>query len=155
MKFIDLSVPISDGLVVDPPPQIAHITYQDHLTSVPEMLKFFPGICPDVLPDGYGWAVENVMLSTHTGTHMDAPYHYHPTMNGGERSWTIDEIPLEWCMGNGVVLDMSDKPDGYVCGAADLQANLKDIGYTLQKGDIVLIHTSAPHRWGGPEYLSA
>jgi hypothetical protein len=33
------------------------------------------------LPDGEGWAVELVQLSTHNGTHLDAPYHFHSTMD--------------------------------------------------------------------------
>lgn len=155
MKLIDLSVSLEDQLPVDPPPQITRIRYIDHKQSIPDMLRLFPGVTEDALPEGYGWAVEDVSLNTHSGTHMDAPWHYHPTMNHGQRSWTIDEVPLEWCMGNGVVLDLSDKPDGYVCSSADLQEALDRIGYKLSPGDIVLIHTSAPSRWGRPEYLSA
>lgn len=41
--------------------------------------------------------MEEIELSTHNGTHVDAPWHYHPTMDGGDRAITIDEIPLEWC----------------------------------------------------------
>src|SRR5215510_12941094 len=51
-------------------------------------------------PDERGWAVETVTLSTHSGTHVDAPFHY----GGGGR--TINDVPLEWCYGNGVRLDM-------------------------------------------------
>ena len=40
-----------------------------------------------------------VQLCTHNGTHLDAQYHYHSTMNnkagGAERAITIDEVPLE------------------------------------------------------------
>lgn len=154
MKLIDLSVSIEDGLAVDPPVQIAHIQYTDHDAGGDEMLSFFPGTTREDLPDGCGWAVEHVELGTHTGTHMDAPYHYHPTMNHGEPAWTIDQIPLSWCMGNGVRIDFTDKPDGYVCTAADLQDKLKQMRYTLALGDIVLVHTTAPEAWGGPAYLT-
>ena len=155
MKIIDLSVSIVDNLPVDPPNQIAHINYIDHCSSIPDMLGLFPGVSAEVLPEGYGWAVEDVVLNTHSGTHMDAPWHYHPTMNNGERAWTIDEVPLEWCIGDGVVLDLSDLPDGYVCTPADLQKALDKINYTLKPGDIVLVHTSAPTRWGSAAYLGA
>jgi kynurenine formamidase len=47
------------------------------------------------LPDGGAAAAEWVKLTTHGGTHLDAPYHFHSTMNQGERSITIDEVPLE------------------------------------------------------------
>jgi kynurenine formamidase len=52
---------------------------------------------------GLGWAVESLTLTTHSGTHLDAPYHYHPTMDRGKPSLTIDEIPLEWCFNDGVI----------------------------------------------------
>jgi kynurenine formamidase len=155
MKLIDLSVSIVDGLPVDPPNQIARIIYKNHLATISDMTAIFPGATKETLPGGFWWAVEDVTINTHSGTHMDAPYHYHPTMNGGERAWTIDEIPLDWCIGNGVVLDLSDKPDGYVCTSADLQKALSNIHYTLQPHDIVLIHTSAPLQWGTAQYLKS
>jgi ABC-type nitrate/sulfonate/bicarbonate transport system permease component len=40
---------------------------------------FFPGLQKNDLPDGEGWAVEKVQLSTHNGTHLDAPWHFHST----------------------------------------------------------------------------
>ena len=35
-------------------------------------------------------------------------------MNEGERSWTIDEVPLDWCLQPGVKLDFRHFADGYV-----------------------------------------
>ena len=116
---------------------------------------FNGGISVDDLPEGNGWAIENLSLTTHSGTHLDAPYHFYPTMNGGERAWTIDEVPLEWCIGNGVVMDFSDKPDGYKITAADTAAYFDRIGYTLHDGDIVLLRTDADKLWGKAEYLMA
>jgi kynurenine formamidase len=84
------------------------------------MLGFFPGLKADELPDAQGWAMETVQLSTHNGTHLDAPYHYHPTMNRGERAWTIEEVPLEWCFQPAVKLDFRHFPDGYVATAKDV-----------------------------------
>lgn len=154
MKIIDLSVSIEDDLPVDPPISIAKIDYQDHEKGAQSMLPFFPGATKEDLPDGAGWAVEDMTLSSHTGTHLDAPYHYHPTMNGGERAWGIDEVPLEWCMGNGVVVDFSDKPSGYVCIPEDFKAYFEKINYKLKPGDIVLLHTNAGEYWGTPAYLA-
>ena len=70
------------------------------------VLRHNPGAAGISL-DGHGWAVEQIALSTHTGTHVDAPYHYHPTMNGGEPAWTVDEVPLDWFIGDGVVVDQA------------------------------------------------
>jgi len=58
---------------------------------------FFEGLRAEDLPDARAGDGDGAAL-THNGTHLDAPYHYHPTMNRGERSWTIDEVPLEWCL---------------------------------------------------------
>ena len=79
----------------------------------------------DLAAPDEGWAVEQVSLSTHNGTHLDAPWHFHPTMNRGERSWTIDEVPLEWCLQPGVKLDFRHFADGYVATAKDVEAELK------------------------------
>ncbi len=155
MKIIDLSVTIANGVQSDPPkniPQINYITHEDE-TSISTMVAYFPGLTKEDLPDGHGWATERLDIITHCGTHMDAPYHYHPTMNNGEPAWTIDEVPLEWCMGDGVVVDFSDKPDGYVCTSKDFIEYFKKINYCLKPNDIVLIHTSAPAQWGNPKFL--
>ncbi len=56
-----------------------------------------PGVAPEDFLDGEAAAAEWVKLTTHNGTHLDAPWHFHSTMNKGERSITIDEVPLEWC----------------------------------------------------------
>ena len=63
--------------------------------------------------------METIRLSTHNGTHMDAPWHFHSTQDevlaGGKRpSMTIDELPLDWCLRPGVKLDFRHFPDGYV-----------------------------------------
>ena len=64
------------------------------------------------LPDGKAWAVEQVRISTHNGTHLDAPWHFHPTMNEGEPAMTIDEVALDWCFAPGVKLDFRHFEDG-------------------------------------------
>jgi hypothetical protein len=50
-------------------------------------------------------------------------------MNRCERSWTIDEVPLEWCLQPSVKLDFRHLPDGYVATAKDVEAELKRIGH--------------------------
>ena len=73
-------------------------------------------------------------------------------MNDGERAWTIDEIPLERCFQPGVKLDFRHFADGYVATAADVEAELKRIGHTLQPLDIVLVNTGAGVKSGQPDY---
>jgi kynurenine formamidase len=114
---------------------------------------FFPGVKKKQLPGGLGWALEFITLTTHSGTHLDAPYHYHPTMDEGQRALTIDEIPLEWCFSDGVVLDFRHKADGERITARDLENELDRIEYDIKPLDIVLVQTGADKAWGSPEYL--
>ena len=151
-RFIDLSIAIEADLPSDPPMMIPKIDYSDHAAGALQMLDFFPGVRKEDLPGSLGWAVEMITLATHSGTHLDAPYHYHPTEDGGKPSRTIDEIPLEWCMRDGVLLDFRHKADGERITAADVEAELQRIGYTIKPLDIVLIQTGADAAWGRPEY---
>lgn len=155
MKIIDLSIPIEDGLPSDPPIQIPKIQYCNHKDTAEQMAGFFKGCTVEDLPEGNGWGIEFLQVCTHSGTHVDAPYHYYPTMNGGERAWTIDEVPLDWFVGDGVVMDFHDKPDGYKITAKDVEEYFQKINYTLKPGDIVFLRTDADDRWGKPEYLVA
>jgi kynurenine formamidase len=98
------------------------------------------GIPAAVWPDGLGWASEIVTMPTHAGTHVDAPYHYGPRADG-KPARTIDQLPLQWCMSDGVVLDFTDRPAGYGITAADIEAALARITYTIKPYDIVLIRT--------------
>jgi kynurenine formamidase len=154
-RFVDLSIYLENDVVSDPPPFGPKIEYMTHETTFPQMAPFFPGLTKQDLPDGAAWAVEKVELITHNGTHLDAPYHFHPTMNKGERAIAIDEVPLEWCFQPGVKLDFRHFPDGYVATAADVAAELKRIGHELHPLEIVVVNTRAGSRYGQNDYVSA
>ncbi|MDQ1120466.1 kynurenine formamidase [Pseudoxanthomonas winnipegensis] len=153
MKIIDLSVAIENDVPADPPGLGPRITYTNHAEGAAEMLRFFPGLDIKDIPGGEGWAVEQLSLTAHAGTHLDAPWHFASTMNNGERAWTIDEVPLEWCIGPGVKLDLRHLPDAHVASAAELQAAVTATGRDLQPFDIVLINTAAGAAYGRPDYL--
>src|ERR1019366_1347700 len=89
-RIVDLSIAIEMGIPSDPPGMEPHIAYTLHKDSVPQMAASFPGLTAADMPDGEGWAVERVTLSTHNGTHMDAPWHFHSTQDaalpGGARA---------------------------------------------------------------------
>lgn len=153
-RYIDLSTSIEHDLPSDPELTRPRIEYRDHEEGAREMTEmFFQGLDREQLPKGLGWAVEFLTLCTHSGTHLDAPYHYHPFMSNGERSLTIDEIPLQWCDSDGVVLDFRHKADGDRITADDVRRELDRIEYRIKPMDIVLIHTGADAAWGTPEYL--
>ena len=134
--IIDLSVPLENDVAADPPGYVP----QDRVSSIiaprrAELRRFFPGLREEDLPDGEGWAIEWVRLSTHNGTHLDAPYHFASTMDRGERAITIDEVPLDWCFQPGVKLDFRQFADGYVATAATSRRAGKDRPRDSAAGD--------------------
>lgn len=154
-QIVDISVPLEAGIASDPPGTRPEIEYLTHDQTVDDLLAFFPGASAADLPDGEGWAAEWVRATTHNGTHMDAPYHYSATMDGGAPASTIDEIPLDWCFQPGVKLDFRHFPHGYVVTAADVEAELTRIDHQLSPLDIVVINTSAGTRYGYDDYVSS
>lgn len=143
-RFIDLSIPITNSVISDPEVMRPKITYMTHENTWEQIAAFFPGLERKDLPGGEGWAVEMIELSTHNGTHMDAPWHYHSTTNEGKISApSIDEAPLDLFFRPGVKLNFSHLPHGHVVSAEEVQEALKDIGYQLKKFDIVLIQSGA------------
>jgi kynurenine formamidase len=154
-RFVDRSMHLENDVISDPPPFAPRITYMKHSDTFAQIASFFPGLKQEDLPDGQGWAVERVQLSTHNGTHLDAPYHFHPTMDRGERAITIDEVPLEWCFQHGVKLDFRHFADGYVVTAEDVERELARIEHRLEPLEIVMVNTRAGSRYGHDDYVSS
>jgi len=152
-RFVDLSIAIEADLPSDPPIMIPKIDYSSHEAGAEQMEQFFPGVRRQDLPGGLGWAVETLTLTTHSGTHLDAPFHYHPFMDKGKPALTIDQIPLDWCYGDGVLLDFRHKADGERITADDVKKELERINYEIKPLDIVLVQTGSDAAWGTPQYL--
>lgn len=157
--FVDLSIYLENDVLSDPPPLAPKITYQTHRESLPEFLAMIPGTTAADFPDGEAAAVEWVTMTTHSGTHLDAPYHFHSTMDAKlgpkKPSITIDEVPLEWCFQPGVKLDFRHMPDGHVVSAREVEAELAHIGHTLAPLEIVVVNTRAGSRYGHGDYVNA
>jgi kynurenine formamidase len=158
-KIVDLSIFLENDVLSDPPAFAPKIEYFTHQNTAQQIAGFFPGLEKSDLPDGEGWAVEHVSLSTHNGTHLDAPWHFHSTMNRSsgqpERAIAIHEVPLDWCFQPGVKLDFRSFEDGYVVTAVDVEAELARIGHVLKPLEIVVINTRAGARYGNPDYVHA
>lgn len=111
------------------------------------------GIKVSDLPHASFFSNERITLKTHAGTHLDAPYHFYPTSEGRPAK-RIDEIPLEWCIGDGVVLDFHRKKPPEVITEYDVAAELERINYTPKKGDIVILHTGGTDRYDDDPHFS-
>jgi len=153
MRIVDLSVAIENSVPADPPGLEPEIDYLDHDAGAADLTARFTGLERAQLPDGKGWAIERLRVTTHNGTHMDAPWHYHPTMDHGVRAATIDEIPLEWCMQPGMRLDFRELPDGHVVSADELEAEFDRIGRRPAPLEIVVCNTAAGERYGEADYI--
>ena len=91
VRIIDLSVPVQQT----PPDSMlkVDIQYIDHKEGTAIFGPAF-GLKEEDFPDGNFSAVEKVTLTTHSGTHLDAPWHYGPTSEG-KPSKTIDQTPFD------------------------------------------------------------
>ena len=123
-RFVDLSVSPRNGHRVGPADHVAEIEYLTHARP-----PTGDGVLSRLSARGFagrrGLGCGCLQIATHNGTHLDAPYHHHSTMNNGERAITIDEVPLEWCLNPGVKLDFRHFDDGYVVTPPDVEAELQ------------------------------
>jgi cyclase len=151
VTIIDLSSPI-DASFWEPDP-IKHDVMTPaegarHVVS--EMREHFGlELSVDDFPDGEFLNNDFLSLSTHAGTHVDAPAHY--GSRGEPR--TIDQLPLEWFLNPGVLLDLRSAETGVV-DADFLRRELDRIGHELSPMDIVLLNTGASRRLGTLEYFT-
>jgi arylformamidase len=79
----------------------------------------------------HGVNAQYIQTSNHMGTHLDAPRHF---VTGG---MTIDQIPLDWLYGPGVIVNLTDEMDElaiYTPEMIESRVEVKD-------GDIVVLHT--------------
>ncbi|QLQ36639.1 cyclase family protein [Micromonospora robiginosa] len=150
MRIIDLSSPI-DASAYEPDP-VGHEVLSPregalHMSA--EMREHFGlEFDPDVLPDGEFLSLDRLTLTSHTGTHVDAPSHYGSRAGYGDGvPRHVDQLPLEWFHRPGLVLDVARDEAG-VIGAADLEKEFARIGRRPEPQDIVLLRTGAS-AWAG------
>jgi kynurenine formamidase len=158
-RILDISSALKAGIASDPPQMLPKIDYIDHRMSGPAMAEYM-GVPLSALPEGEYAAVERVQISTHNGTHLDAPYHFFSRMNertvpGGEPSMRIDEVPLDWCFQPAVKLDFRHFADGYVVQPGDVEAELQRIGHAIRPLEIVVVNTRAGERYGQDDYIDS
>lgn len=150
-KIIDLSKPIFDN-----PQDLffmrTKIKHRPHRKSH-GLIRFFIGLPKRFFGKNfYGWADDTITkMGVHAATHIDAPYHYAPTV-GGEPAKTIEQMPLEWGYRPGVVLDLTHKEENDLITLLDLQRAIKKADVKIEPLTIVLIRTGRDRYVGTKEY---
>ncbi len=106
-------------------------------------------------PFGFiGFADDTIRkMGVHSVTHIDAPWHYGPSV-AGEPAMTIDQIPLDWFYGDGVVIDMTHKKDMELITKDDVSSYVEKEQLSIQPGTIVLIRTGRDSRMGKKGYMT-
>jgi kynurenine formamidase len=130
-RIVDLSMPVHTDMLTFPRvPPPALCVYESHEEFAERIGAAAYGVTSLT-------ASNLVVLNDHIGTHCDSRRHIVPDAGGA------DTIPLEYCISDGVLLDFTSAANGHVISAAEVEAELDRIGYTLKERDIVLIHTGA------------
>lgn len=122
MKPIELSIPLSVATPAWP-------TYE------PLQMKYFKRLAPN------GANGQLLTHSNHVGTHLDGEIHFYTPGRD------IAELPLDFLMHEGVVVDLSDAAGDYDVYTSKMIEDRVEV----KEGDILIIHTGYHHYgWDQP-----
>jgi kynurenine formamidase len=122
MRIVDLSVPIGTGTQVFPGDPV-------------------PAFAAASTIETEGYNVLHVAFGTHTGTHVDAPYH---VRGDGAR---VDELPVNLFLAPAIVVDLRDRSPRSAIDRSDLAA----AGW--RSGVAAVLHTGWSDHRGTPRYF--
>jgi kynurenine formamidase len=123
-RVIDLSLPLHDETQVYPGDPAVRLT-----------------VAATIAHDGFNLLA--VQMGSQSGTNVDAPRHFR------DDGIPIDQVPLEYCVGPGVLIDVRGK-------AARDRISLDDIAASLDHvspSSIVVFHTGWPQHYGTAAYF--
>lgn len=119
-------------------PQVEPITPEGRGAEI--MCALF-GCAREDLPDGEGWGDEILRMSSHLGTHVDAPLHYGSTCEG-RPARDIAQLELRELFCEGVVLDLRGRCEpGRGIAVEALGAAIDASGAGIGPGHAVLLRT--------------
>jgi Predicted metal-dependent hydrolase len=124
-KIVDLSLPLTPRTPVypgDPAPRI----------------KVFATI------EEHGYNVAEISMGSHSGSHVDAPYHF---LQSGH---TIEKMDLRLFFGPAVIVGVTEKQPGEAITPDDMKGCREQI----QPGSIVLFHTNWDKRIGREDFFN-
>jgi arylformamidase len=108
-------------------------------------IRVYPGSPqPSFIPwsklDRHGYDSEAMFMSTHTGTHVDAPSHFKPGLA------SIDMISTDRLVCNAVLIRAEKRANQLI--------EQQDLGNQIRQGDAVVIATGWEKRSGNKNYMS-
>ena len=121
VRIVDLSQPLGDGT------------------------PFFPGDGPvrvTALEEG-SVNLSRIDFSVHTGTHMDAPFHFFSDAE------TIDRVSLDRCMGPARLVDLRG-----IAPRAEIRREHLAPPSALLRAHAVILHTGWSKHWNEPHYFT-
>jgi arylformamidase len=128
MKLIDLSHPLEHGQLNFPwDPKISVVAHNT-VASI-------------------GYNITQISMSTHQGTHLDAPFHFY---DGGK---TLDQMPLEKFYGETTLVDLA--PGGTLAAKTDLtMQKFAPHAHKFQPGAKIIYRTGWDRQFGTAEYFA-
>ena len=130
-EYVELSIEVFKGMATHPgniPPFISTYYSHEEYAKVTGTDKYGITHCNNGL----------ILMGDHVGTHMDSWWHANP-----EAAGAAEAIPIEYCYGDGVVLDLTHKGTGDEITVEDLQQATEKINYKIKPLDTILIRTDA------------
>jgi len=127
-KVIDLSLPFEHGSSISRGTRRISVLVHNTVSTI-------------------GYNITQFSMSTHQGTHLDAPYHF---FDDGR---TVDQIPLDCCYGPALLMDLASariwppRPQS-LSRCSNLTAD------QIQPGAKVIYRTGWDRAFGTPEYFS-
>jgi kynurenine formamidase len=149
VKIIDLSQPVGPNLGEPVPVTVERLSHE----AGAAVLGASHGLTATDFPDGYALSLETVTLTSHTGTHVDAPLHY-GRLCEGRPAKSVDALPLEWFFGPGALLRFDVDPDLGSVSRGEMDDALGALGSEVRAGTIVLCDVGAARLWGTSEYFT-
>ena len=116
----------------------------DLTLTISKSTKTFPGSPePAFIPwsflDKDGYNLELLFMSSHTGTHIDAPYHF------ASHGLKVNQIPLTRLVGTAILFHIPYKKNNAFAITKDdiirLEKDVAEKGYTLDRNSSIVFHT--------------
>lgn len=123
------------------PNMVPHIEYYAPAKEGAAVMSSLFNCKKEHLPDGEGWGDEKLVITSHLGTHVDAPLHYGSTCEG-KPARTISDIDLNELYCDGFVLDLRAvaKPDAAFT-VEELKSAVDALGTPITQGSAIMLRT--------------